>query len=159
METTSSTDSNFENTNQPRGRARQLQKIPLVRIRKDPEEGLRLIETGRPEWVATSTVQLRYGVEPTRLRDFRVTGDSMSGTIQPGDRIRTLLSGSRPPNDGTIAILRGPTCLLMRRVRLDGTEVVLVADNPDVADLRIDQEEWESDYEQIAHVLKVRKSV
>jgi len=137
----------------------RFHRVPLIRIEEDPEEGFRLVGTGRGEWVDRITIRQKYGVDPSLLRDFLVAGDSMSDTLRPGDQIRTVLAGSYPPNDGAICILRAPVCLFIRRVRLAGTEVVLVADNPEVPDLRIDQAEWNEDYEQIARVLEVRRSV
>lgn len=138
------------------GRNHDFHKIPLVRIREDPEEGLRLIETGQAEWVDETTLRQEHGVQPGLLRDFRVTGDSMRNAMKPGDRVRAVLWDCRSPNDGTICILRGPVSLLIRRVRLRGAEVLLVADNPDVPDRRVDREEWEADYEPIARILEVR---
>jgi phage repressor protein C with HTH and peptisase S24 domain len=137
----------------------QFHRIPLVRIREDPEEGLRLVETGQGEWVDGTTIRQMYGVKPALLRDFRVTGDSMASTIEPGDRVRAVLWDCRSPNDGTVCVLRGPVALLVRRVRLKGPEVLLVADNPDVPDRTVTQDQWENDYEQIARILEVRRAL
>jgi len=137
----------------------RFHRIPLVRIREDSDEGLRLVETGQGEWVDGTTIRQMYGVQPALLRDFRVTGDSMDGTIEPGDRVRAVLWDCRSPNDGTVCILRGPVSLLIRRVRLRGPEVLLVADNPDVPDRIVSQDQWENDYEQIARILEVRHSL
>lgn len=143
----------------PDGSELQFHRVPLVRIREDPEEGLRLVETGQAEWIDETTIRQHYGVKPALLRDFHVTGDSMSGTLEPGQRVRAVLWDCRSPNDGTICILRGPVSLLIRRIRLDGTGVELIADNPDVPNRTVDQKEWEGNYEQIARILEVRQAL
>lgn len=137
----------------------RFHRVPLVRIREDPEEGLRLVQTGQAEWVDRTTIRQEYGVKPALLRDFHVTGDSMRGTLEPGQRVRAVLWDCRAPNDGTICILRGPVSLLIRRVRLEGRSVVLVADNPDVPDRDVSRDEWEESYEKIARLLEVRQAL
>lgn len=141
------------------GGDQQFHRIPLVRIREDPEQGIRLVETGQAEWVDGTTIRQEYGVQPALLRDFHVTGDSMEETLEPGQRVRAVLWDCRSPNDGTICILRGPVSLLIRRVRLEGTGVVLVADNPDVPNRTISKDQWENEYEQIARILEVRRAL
>jgi phage repressor protein C with HTH and peptisase S24 domain len=137
----------------------RFHRVPLVRIREDSDEGLRLVETGQGEWVDGTTIRQMYGVEPALLRDFRVTGDSMNGSIEPGDRVRAVLWDCRSPNDGTVCLLRGPVALLVRRVRLKGPEVLLVADNSDVPDRTVTQDQWENDYQGIARILEVRRPI
>lgn len=141
------------------GSEEQFQRVPLVRIREDPDDGLRLIETGKSEWVETSFIREEYGVEPQLLRDFHITGDSMADTMQPGERARAVLWDCRPPNDGTVCILQGPVCLLIRRIRLKGKNILLVADNPDVPTREIDKDEWEDEYEPIARIVEVRRAL
>lgn len=155
------TDTTDEDREAPRpdNSDQRFHRIPLVRIREDPEEGLRLVKTGKSEWVDGATIRREYGVQPALLRDFHVTGDSMIGTLRPGDRVRAVLWDCRAPNDGTVCILRGPVSLLIRRVRLKGTEILLVADNAEVPDRSISQHQWENEYEQIARIQEVRQAL
>lgn len=141
------------------GRGRQYHEIPLVRIRETPDKKVRLVETARSEWLSDAFVQQTYGVSPDRLRTFRISGNSMVGTLRPGDLVRAVLWDGYPPNDGTIVIVRGPVSFLIRRVRLLGAGVVLVADNPAVPDWTLSKEQWENDYQQIARVLEVRRAL
>lgn len=160
-ETPDGADKTGEGEQKPRHDSGDLRfhRVPLVRIREDPAGGLRLVETGQAEWIDGTTIRQHYGVKPALLRDFHVTGDSMSGTLEPGQRVRAVLWDCRSPNDGTICILRGPVSLLIRRIRLDGTGVELIADNPDVPNRNVDQKEWEENYEQIARILEVRQAL
>ena len=143
----------------PEDGSQQFHRIPLVRIRDDSEEGLRLVETGRSEWVGVDTAKQQYGVDPSLLLDFHVSGDSMTPTIQPGDQVRAVLWDCRSPNDGTVCIIRGTVSFLIRRIRLSGDQVLLVGDNPEVPDREISQEEWEEDFDPIARILETRRSL
>ena len=134
-------------------------EIPLVRIREDRTGALQLIETDGAEWISESFIREEYGVRPELLRDFPISGDSMLDTIRPGDRVRGVLWNCRAPNDGTICILRGPISLMVRRVRLRNEHVLLIADNPDVSDLKINMNQWEETYEPIARILEVRRAL
>lgn len=136
-----------------------FQEVPLVRIQEGENGALRLVETGGSEWIRYAFIQEEYGVRPTLLRDFRISGDSMSDTIRPGDRVRTVLWDCRSPNDGTIGIFRGPISLLVRRVRLKNGNVLLVADNPSVPDQKVSREAWVREYDPIARVLEVRRAL
>lgn len=137
----------------------RVHEVPLVRIQEEPDNTLRLIETGQSEWVRDSFIQEEYGVRPALLRDFRIFGDSMADTIRPGNRVRAVLWDCRSPNDGTICIFQSPISLLIRRVRLKDEAVALVADNPDVPDQKIGPEKWETEYEPIARILEVRRAL
>lgn len=136
----------------------ELHPIPLVHI-EGSGENLRLVETGRSEWVSTSYVEKEYGLHPERLRDFHATGDAMVDTIQPGDRLRLALCSRGLPGDGTIVLLRGPVSFLLRRVRLEGHTVALVADNPDIETQHVDLDQWKDEYESVGQVLEVRRAV
>lgn len=143
----------------PEGASQQFHRIPLVRIRDDSEEGLRLVETGRSEWIGVDTAKQQYGVDPSLLLDFHVSGDSMAPTIQPGDQVRAVLWDCRSPNDGTVCIIRGPVCFLIRRIRLSGEQILLMGDNPEVPDREIPRDKWKEEFEAIARILEVRRAL
>lgn len=102
-----------------------------------------------------SFIQQEYGVRPELLRDVRISGDSMVGTIRPGDRARMVLWDCKTPNDGTVYFLR----LLFRRVRLKDQAVMLMANNPEVPNQEIPRKKWVEGYEPIACVLEVQRAL
>lgn len=133
----------------------RLHRVPLMRATNEPEEGLKLIETGAAEWLSEPFIREHYGVRPELLRDFLISGDAMAGTINPGDRLRAVLWDCQSPNDGVVCLVQGPVSLMIRRVRWSGERVQLVADHPDVAPDTISLEKWNESYTPIARALEV----
>ena len=48
---------------------------------------------------------------------------------------------------------------LRRRIRLNGEQILLVGDNPEVPDREIPRDKWEEEFEAIAHILEVRRAL
>ena len=104
----------------------------------------------------TSEARRMYGVDPGRLFDIRVSGDSMTPTIQPGEEVRCLKLDGEALVDGRIYLIRGPWGLMVKRVVFAGDEIVLVSDNDSRRDTALSQSQFEEEYEAVAALLDVR---
>lgn len=133
----------------------QFCRIPVIQIRKDETEGWRFEEMGAVQKLSETFVRQRYGVDPSRLREFRVSGNAMEATIRPGDRLLVAVGGRSSLVDGEICLVSSPTGVLVRRVSLRGPDVVLAADNASVSDQKVDREEWRDAYRPLARILEV----
>lgn len=136
----------------------RFHRVPLVQIHKDAERTFRLVDIGTTEWVSDTFTRREHGVRPELIRDFRISGDSMIDTIRPGDRVRGVLWKDHSLSDSSICILQGPMSSLVRRVRVRDRTIILVADNPDVPDLELEPEQWNDDYNPIAHILEISRA-
>lgn len=136
-----------------------LHRVPLVRV-EIGDEGPFLKEVGTAEWLTESFVRDVYGVEPGRLKGFRVSGDAMKKSLQAGDRTRGVLWRGESLTDGSIYVLYSePGGVIYRRVRFDGDQIRLVADHPDVPNRTVEVDVWHKRYRPVAHVLELVRAV
>jgi len=143
--------------------SRLYHPIPPVQVRLAEDGNLELDEVGEPEWVDQTSIRKRYGIEPKRIRDFRVSDNRMADTIRAGDRVRTALL---PPdvsvedlNEGAIYLLFGPDGVFFARVFGDDAEVQLVGDNPEGTDHSVPVDMWGEKIRPIARVLEIIRPV
>jgi SOS-response transcriptional repressor LexA len=79
----------------------------------------------------------------------------MQTSIRAGDRVRCALWGGDSLLDGAIYLLyRKPAGIIFRRIRFDGDEVLLTAENPEVSDRSIEIDNWTQSFRPIAQVLE-----
>lgn len=77
---------------------------------------------------------IKERINPTRVRRFRVTGDSMQPFVYPGDHVLVNMAETEVV-DGKVYALRYDSELRVKRLlrRLDGT-LILRSDNPEYGD-------------------------
>lgn len=135
-----------------------LHRIPLVQATVD-DGTLQLREMGTAEWLNGSFIQKVYGVPPDQLKSFRISGNAMEGTINPGERVRGVLWQGDSLNDGAIYLLHAPTGIIIRRLRLAPDTLRLTASNPDVSDQEVSQSDWQTHYRPLARIVEVMRSL
>jgi hypothetical protein len=139
----------------------QYYPIPFVEVRIGDDGEVHLDNIGDPEWLSASFIRHQYGVDPGRLRNFRVSCNQMADTIRPGDRIRTaLLDTDRPHEEissGNVYVLFGPNGVFTVRIRKsdETSDLLLTGDNPDVEDREVSSQQWREAFHPIARVLDV----
>lgn len=137
--------------------------IPLVQIRLDDDDGhIQFDDSGQTEWLGQRAIRRRYGVDPARLRSFRLPCSRMVPTIQPGDRVRgSLVDEEASPealDEGAPHLFFGPSGVFTMRPYPGGPEgdvaVVLRGDNPELSDERVEWADW-NQYRPLARVHEV----
>lgn len=139
----------------------QYHPVPVVQVRLTDDEELQLDEVGEPEWLSQHFIRTRYGVDPSRLREFQISCNRMSDTVRTGDRVRVALVASDLPISELVEtqayLMFGPDGVFATRVRAvdpdDG--VRLAGDNPDSASYELAPKEWTRSYRPIAQILEV----
>lgn len=132
-----------------------LVRVPLVRVVSGEDGDPHLKETGSPEWLPKGFIQQNYGVEPSLLKGFRVSGDAMQTSLRAGDRVRCALWDGDSLLDGAIYLLyRKPAGIIFRRIRFNGDEVLLTAENPEVPDRSVEIGNWTQSFRPIAQILE-----
>lgn len=69
------------------------------------------------------------GVRPAAASLIEATGESMTPTILPGDRLLVDRDDTRVPASGAVFVVRHGEALLVKRVRRSGHGLLLVSDN------------------------------
>jgi len=116
----------------------------------------RLKDVEIEEWLSESLIRQTYGVDPSILRVFRVSGDAMKKILCPGDRIRAALWQGEALTEGSIYLFyQDPGGVLVRRVWIDGNQVRLVAEHSEVPALTLEAGSWSDDFRPVARVLEV----
>jgi len=136
-----------------------LHRIPLVQVTSDDENALRLEEMGAAEWLSESFIREVYGVAPSQLKSFRVSGNAMSGLIEPGERVRGILWKGESLRDGAVYLLQAPTGVIVRRLLLSPEAIQLTAENASVAPQEISQRTWRDNYRPLARVVEVLRAL
>lgn len=105
-------------------------------------------------------VRQRFGVEPARVKRIVVSGNSMTPTILPGERVWiTLLRPGEEPLHGGVYVLRGPHGLLIKRVYYDADAVDestvryyvrIHSDNPEAGTDRLPLDVFRRDFTPLA---------
>jgi transcriptional regulator with XRE-family HTH domain len=139
----------------------QYHPIPFVQVRLTDDGSLQLDEVDEPEWLSRHFIQTQYGVEPDRLREFRVSCNRMSSTIRTGDRVRAAVVAADLPMAGLVEgqayLMFGPDGVFATRVRQvapnDG--IVLAGDNPEGTQYDLVPNDWGSSHRPIARILEV----
>ena len=137
--------------------------IPLVQIRLDDDGRIQFDESGETEWLGQRAIRRRYGVDPARLRSFRLPCNRMVPTIQPGDRVRGSLVDTGASltdlDEGAPHLIFGPSGVFTMRPYPAGLEdevaVVLRGDNPELSDKRVGEADWNQHYRPLARVHEV----
>ncbi|OWK31438.1 S24 family peptidase [Sphingomonas dokdonensis] len=75
------------------------------------------------------------GVAPRDASIIDVSGDSMQPTILAGDRLVVDRADTRLTRTGIFVVRRGDE-LLVKRIRREGADLLLLSDNPDYAPIR-----------------------
>lgn len=135
--------------------------IPVLQARLTDDQELQFDDIGEPEWLTQQFIRSQYGIKPDRLREFRVSCDRMSPTIQTGDRVRAaLVAHNLSPNElveKQAYLMFGPDGVFATRVRRiapnDG--LILAGDNPESAAYSLEPAEWTDTYHPIARILEV----
>lgn len=136
--------------------------VPHVRVEAEAGEGAVVypsdeVEVGG-EWMTETYIRRNYNVSPSRVKSMVIRGNSMVDTINPGDRIRMALWNGEPMWTSTIYVIRGPGGLTVKRWQgVHDDSVILQADNPEIEDKTIPQEQWDEQYQPVAWVLEVTK--
>jgi transcriptional regulator with XRE-family HTH domain len=139
----------------------QYHPVPIVQVRLTDDDELRLDEVGEPEWLSQHFIRTQYGVEASRLREFRVSCNRMSSIIRTGDRVRAALVASNLPMTELVQdqsyLMFGPDGVFATRVReiVPENGLLLAGDNPEGNRYHITPEDWGSTYRPIAQVLEV----
>ena len=132
-----------------------LHRVPLVQVTADEDGNPQLDEISTAAWLAPDFVQQNYGVPAAQLKEFRITGNAMVDTIQPGNRVRGALWSGECLTEGAIYLFHGTSGLIARRVRVSSESLLLVADHPDVPNLSFDASTWTDRLLPIARILEV----
>lgn len=77
------------------------------------------------------------GVAPADASLINVAGESMAPTLLDGDRLLVDLADRRPNAHGGVYVIRIDTQVAVKRVFVTGTELRVVSDNADWAELRL----------------------
>lgn len=133
-------------------------RIPVVCVGANDAGGPGLVDRKGVVFLSETFIDERYGVQPDRLREFRVSGDAMAATIVPGDRLILDVGGCESVIDGEICLVASSAGVLIRRIRMTGNGVTLVADNEQVDDQDLSLERWEETYRPLARVLEIDRS-
>jgi SOS-response transcriptional repressor LexA len=79
----------------------------------------------------------------------------MQTSLRAGDRVRCALWDGDSLLDGAIYLLyRKPAGIIFRRIRFDGDEVLLTAENPEVPDRSVEIDNWTQSFRPIAQILE-----
>ncbi|WP_146110177.1 S24 family peptidase [Salinibacter sp. 10B] len=131
-------------------------RVMLTRVVVEEDGSPRLKDIEIEEWLSESLIRQTYGVDPSILRVFRVSGDAMKEILCPGDRIRAALWQGEALTDGSIYLFyQDPGGVLVRRVWIDGSQVRLVAEHSEVPARTLETGSWSNDFRPIARVLEV----
>jgi hypothetical protein len=136
-----------------------LHRVPLVQV-EIGDDGPYLKEVGSAEWLTESFVRDVYGIDPGRLKGFRVSGNAMKESLRAGDRTRGVLWRGESLTDGAIYVLYSePGGIVYRRIRFERESVRLVADHPDVEDRSVAADTWHERFRPVAHVLELVRAL
>lgn len=136
-----------------------LQRVPLVRVEAGDGDRPVLREVGGAEWLSASFVRRSYGVEPDRLKSFRVSGNAMEDALRAGDRVRGALWQGESLTDGAIYLIYREPGTILRRVHLSGERIRLIGEHPDVEPIAIRRDEWRADFRPIAQMMEVVRAL
>lgn len=159
----------------PGPEANQLVRIQHLSVEASAGDGAEVYfeevngETFLPAWY----VWQEFGVAPERLKRIRVHGDSMAGTVEPGQLVYVvMLEPGQQPVHGGVYVLRGPHGLLIKRLYFDDESTVseegevvsrryvrIHSDNPAAGTYRVPLEVFERDYRAIAHFRRVESYI
>jgi len=98
------------------------------------------------------------GADPADMAVIRVSGNSMEGTISPGDRIVIERHTDGPIVEGVVYLWRGQqgAMMLKRAHWIDVDTLELVSDNPEYTAIKVaDCDNWEC----VARVVRVMRAV
>jgi len=139
----------------------ELQRVPVLRVEAEAGQGVTVYESDEiedeEEWLSSTFIRREYNVAPHKVRTLRVRGNSMEDTIQSGQRIRVALWDGEPMwMDAVYVVYHELAGLTIKRWGgMENGDIVLLADNPDVSDRRVERETWEEEYRVVAWGLEV----
>lgn len=136
-----------------------IHRVPLVRVTVNEDGAPQLEEIEAAEWLSASYIRRVYGVPPDQLKGFRISGNSMQSTIRPGERVRAALWRGESLTDGAVYLIYSRAGVIVRRVHLNGDEIVLGADHAGTEDLHYEADQWTERVRPIARVLEVVRSL
>jgi phage repressor protein C with HTH and peptisase S24 domain len=105
-----------------------------------------------------SIITADEGADPADMAVIRVSGNSMEGTISPGDRIVIERHTGGPIVEGVVYLWRGQqgAMMLKRAHWIDADTLELVSDNPEYTAIKVeDCDAWEC----VARVVRVMRAV
>jgi len=136
--------------------------VPLVTARAEAGRGELILDTGVESFIAYGKASLRseIGFLPHRLIALRVTGDSMTPTLVPGD-IAIVALDDVELIQGGVYVLRFHDVLMIKRLReANGQKLVLTSDNGAYPPLVFRRDEASQlDIQIVGRVVKVEKFI
>ena len=136
--------------------------VPLVTARAEAGRGELILDTGVESFIAYGKASLRseIGFLPHRLVALRVTGDSMTPTLVPGD-IAIVALDDVELIQGGVYVLRFHDVLMIKRLReANGQKLVLTSDNGAYPPLVFRRDEASQlDIQIVGRVVKVEKFI
>jgi phage repressor protein C with HTH and peptisase S24 domain len=136
-----------------------LHRIPLVQVTVNDEGAPRLQEMGAAEWLGESFIREVYGVAPDQLKNFRISGNAMSGVIAPGERVRAILWQGESLRDGAVYLLHAPTGVVVRRLHVAPESIRLTAEQDSVSPQEVPHRTWRDDYRPLARLVEVIRAL
>jgi len=139
----------------------ELQRVPVLRVEAEAGQGIAVYESDEiedeEEWLSAAFIRREYGVAPHKVRTLRVRGNSMVPTIESGQRIRVAVWDGEPLWSNAVYVIHHSIggLTIKRWGGIENGDILLLADNPDVTDRRVDRETWDDDYRIVAWGLEV----
>jgi transcriptional regulator with XRE-family HTH domain len=132
----------------------------------DPEAYALEVVNGQlrlPRWY----IRAEYGVEPERVRQIRVRGDSMVPTLQPGQRLLVAIWEDSRIQDGLVYVLNGPGGVQIKRLYIEEegandhtvTYVRVWSDNAEAPRYRVTAERFDAEYRVVAVALEINRKL
>jgi hypothetical protein len=131
-----------------------------------------LNERGEEEVLTGSYIRRKYSIQPHRLAEVVVHGESMNGppaNVAPGSVLRVaMMEDSAQVQTGAVYVVYGPDGYQLKRLRIEEEPqedrtverfVWLWSDNEAEGRVRLPVEVWERDYEVVAMALTVENSL
>lgn len=131
-----------------------------------------LNERGEEEVLTGSYIRRKYSIQPHRLAEVVVHGESMNGppaNVAPGSVLRVaMMEDTAQVQTGAVYVVYGPDGYQLKRLRIEEEPqedrtverfVWLWSDNEAEGRVRLPVEVWERDYEVVAMALTVENSL
>jgi len=131
-----------------------------------------LNERGEEEVLTGSYIRRKYSIQPHRLAEVVVHGESMNGppaNVAPGSVLRVaMMEDAAQVQTGAVYVVYGPDGYQLKRLRIEEEPqedrtverfVWLWSDNEAEGRVRLPVEVWERDYEVVAMALTVENSL
>lgn len=140
-----------------------LHEVPVVEVVTGADQKLHLDPVEIGFFASKGYLQRRYGVRSEKLCLMYVTGDGMTGVLDPGQQMVLARWDGEALLDGAIYYLHGPAGLMLRRLRLglrgEKSVIGIQSSNEEVENDRRSTEEFERKYRPLGWVVESRRSL